>query len=102
LSAEPPHLEQAVFADELSEQSLSVFREIAKVQWEALLATTAPALQTLIDADAAAGRKADRRVRIGLYTYHDEMLAAPDSPAAVAVPPSPRRRARIATRKKAK
>jgi hypothetical protein len=73
LADAPPHLEQAVFADELSEESMTAFREIARTQWQALLAAAVPALQALVDADAAAGRRGDRRVRIGLYTYHDEM-----------------------------
>jgi hypothetical protein len=76
LSQTPPHVEQAVFADELSEHSLVAFRELAKAQWKALLAATVPALQALVDADAASDRTRDRRVRIGLYTYHDAMAAA--------------------------
>src|SRR5439155_13047334 len=79
LADEPPHVEQAVFADELSETSMAAFRDIAKAQWQALLAAAVPALQALVDADAAAGRTADHRVRIGLYTYHDATAAAPES-----------------------
>ena len=56
LAEAPPHVEQAVFADELSAESMAAFREIAKAQWQALLAATVPALQALVDADAAAGR----------------------------------------------
>ena len=91
LADAPPHVEQAVFADELSEESMAAFREIAKAQWQALLAATVPALQALVDADAAKGAAPRRRVRIGLYTYHDEMTAA--APAASAPPPPARRRA---------
>jgi hypothetical protein len=80
LSEAPPHLEQAVFADELSTESMAAFREIAKAQWQALLAATVPALQSLVDADAAAGRPADQRVRLGLYTYHDAMEVAAGTP----------------------
>ena len=71
LSDTPPHVEQAVFADELSAESMAAFREIAKAQWQTLLAATVPALQSLVDADAAAARARDRRVRIGLYTWND-------------------------------
>ncbi len=71
LAEAPPHVEQAVFADELSAESIAAFREIAKAQWQALLAASVPKLQALVDADAAAGRAADRRVRIGLYSYHE-------------------------------
>lgn len=80
LADAPPHVEQAVFADGLSAESMAAFHAIAKAQWQALLAASVPALQALVDADAAAGRTADRRVRIGLYTYHD---AAPEAPKSV-------------------
>ena len=94
LADAPPHLEQAVFADELSQESLAAFREIAKAQWQALLAATVPALQALVDADAAAGRAGDRRVRIGLYTFHDAMQsAAPRAPRAKPAARTARRRA---------
>ena len=78
LSDTPPHLEQAVFADELSKQSLDKFRLVMRTQWKALLDATVPALQHLIDADHAAGRTQDQRVRVGLYTYTETMAAAPD------------------------
>ncbi|HSC63945.1 MAG TPA: DUF6502 family protein [Caldimonas sp.] len=84
LADEPPHVEQAVFADGLSAESMAAFHEIAKAQWQAVLAASVPALQALVDADAAAGRTADRRVRIGLYTYHDATAEAPESPSRAA------------------
>ena len=79
LAGTPPHVEQAVFADELSEASMAAFRDLAKAQWKQLLEATVPALQALVDADAAADRPRDRRVRIGLYTYHDRMQPAPSA-----------------------
>jgi hypothetical protein len=73
---------------------MAAFQEIAKAQWQALLAASVPALQALVDADAAAGRAADRRVRIGLYTYHDATSEAPESASrAPATSRSARRRA---------
>ncbi len=95
LAETPAHLEQAVFADELSAESIAAFREIAKTQWQALLAATVPKLQALVDADAKADRARDQRVRIGLYTYHDAMAdppAAPRPPAATTPPAAKRRR----------
>ncbi len=94
LAETPPHVEQAVFADELSAESIVAFREVAKAQWQALLAAAVPKLQALIDADAAAGRLRDRRVRIGLYTYHDAMSDPPSAaaPAAAPAPAAKRRR----------
>jgi hypothetical protein len=88
LADAPPHLEQAVFADGLSPASLAAFREIAKAQWQALLAATVPALQALVDADAAASRPGDQRVRVGLYTFHDAMQ--PDAPGSARAAPAAR------------
>ena len=87
-SASPPHLEQAVFADELSAESVEAFRAAMRAQWKALLERAVPALQQLIDADRDAGRVRDQRVRIGLYTYDETMPAAADGaePAARAEP----------------
>ena len=80
LTETPPHVEQAVFADELSAESMAAFRDIAKAQWQTLLAATVPALQSLLDADAAAARVRDRRVRIGLYTWNDVMADVEAAP----------------------
>ncbi len=81
LAETPPHVEQAVFADELSAESMAAFRDIAKAQWQTLLVATVPALQALVDADAAAARVRDRRVRIGLYTWNDAMSETEIAPA---------------------
>jgi len=99
LAETPPHLEQAVFADELSAESIAAFRDIAKTQWQALLAATVPKLQALVDADAAADRTRDRRVRIGLYTYHDAMSDPPAAPRPVAASPTPGTKRRRPARK---
>jgi hypothetical protein len=103
LADAPPHVEQAVFADHLSEASMSAFRELAKVQWHALLEAAVPRLQALVEADRAAARPRTRRVRLGLYAYHDEMTAARDEepPAAAgarAAPAARKRRSAIKTR----
>lgn len=74
------HFEQALFADELSEQSLAKARAMVSAQWKALLHKLAPTLQSLIDADRKAGRTADRRLRIGLYAYTSAMRSAPEDP----------------------
>ena len=92
LAETPAHVEQAVFADELSAESIAAFDAIARAQWQALLEATVPKLQALIDADAAAGRTRDRRVRIGLYTYHAAMSEQPAAPAAASPPAEKRRR----------
>ncbi len=99
LGATPPHVEQAVFADELSDESMSAFRDLAKTQWQALLAAAVPALQALVDADAASGRARNRRVRLGLYAFNDAMKPddsrpAPSAPAPTAAGPRAARKDR--------
>ena len=87
LSDPPPHLEQAVFADELSQASLDEFRAVARTQWQALLQATVPLLHRLIEADRSAKRTQDQRVRIGMYMF-SEAMATPtgDSDAKVLTP----------------
>ena len=98
LAETPPHVEQAVFADELSVESMAAFRDIAKAQWQALLAATVPALQALVDADAASNRVRDRRVRIGLYTWNDTMTPARAEPGKRAARPAAETTARAPRR----
>lgn len=80
LSDAPPHLEQAVFADELSERSVEELRVLLRGQWQALVSALVPELHRLIAADREAGRAQDQRVRIGLYGYGTAMEAAPAEP----------------------
>ncbi|MBK5275854.1 MAG: hypothetical protein JJE30_12480 [Desulfuromonadales bacterium] len=63
------HLEQAVFADELSAESLETIRPLVLAHWKALREDLVPAITTLIEADKLAGRAQDQRVRIGLYSF---------------------------------
>ena len=67
------HLEQAISADELSEQSLAVAQKLMAQQWRTLLAEVAPQLEALIEGDHAAGRPQNRSLRIGLYTWSQPM-----------------------------
>ncbi|MBL0726477.1 DUF6502 family protein [Piscinibacter sp. HJYY11] len=73
LADTPPHLEQAVFADGLSPDSLQELQPLIREQWQHLLRTLAPMLQNAIDKDAAEGRAQDQRVRVGLYAFHAPM-----------------------------
>jgi len=68
------HLEQAVFADELSAESLDVLRPLFSVQWTNLRDTMVPVIAKLIESDRLAGRTQDRRIRIGLYTFDDGIM----------------------------
>jgi len=65
------HLEQAVFADELSAESIEALRPLVIARWKALREEMVPAITTLIEADKLAGRAQDQRFRIGLYTFTD-------------------------------
>ena len=78
------HFEQAVFADELSTQSLDATRATITAQWQALSAALVPQLEALIEADSAAGRSQDQRLRVGLFSYSERM---PEEPASRPVPP---------------
>jgi len=104
LADAPPHVEQAVFADRLSEASMVAFRELAKAQWHALLEAAVPRLQALVEADRTADRPRTRRVRLGLYAYHDETAAAPNEkskPSTSARPAPVARKPRAAAKRRA-
>jgi hypothetical protein len=80
----PPFVEQALFADRLSEASVATTLERVRRHWSELLDAFAPELERLEAADRASTSPADRRVRIGLYCYAEPMLrparsADPDS-----------------------
>ena len=66
-------LEQAIFADELSNQSLAQAHKLVMQQWRSMLGQIAPQLEALIDADKLAGRAQDRSLRIGLFTWSQVM-----------------------------
>jgi len=80
------HFEQAVFADELSTQSLQAVQQTITAQWSALSAALVPQLEALIAQDRAAGRPQDQRLRVGLFSFSASM-AAPEE--AAATPPRP-------------
>jgi hypothetical protein len=88
------HFEQAIFADELSAQSLEGMRKAVETQWHAMRTALVPQLKQLIDADHSAGRPQDQRVRVGLFSFSERMvdpasLATPDSAVAPATDPQP-------------
>lgn len=107
LATQPPHLEQALFADELSAESVARLQPLIREQWQHLLRTLAPVVQKAIDDDAAQGRAQDQRIRVGLYAYDTAMApaataaagasdASPDDSRAA---PAPRTTARRAARR---
>lgn len=87
--AAAPHFEQAIFADELSAQSVAAVRGLIAPQWQSLLSALVPELERLIAEDAQAGRVQDQRLRIGLYEYHAPMHGGPATPALPSAPVVP-------------
>ena len=71
-------LEQAMFSDELSADSIRRVEALAREHWQRMLRELAPKLQALVDEDRAAGRTANRRARIGMYSYSARMTQASD------------------------
>lgn len=77
LAEERQHFEQAVFADELSDESLAAANRLINAQWRALMAAVVPELEALIESDRTAKRRADKRLRVGLYSYSEPMPVPP-------------------------
>jgi hypothetical protein len=67
------HFEQALFADELSAESLQEARQLITRQWRRLMTDMAPRLAALMQADALAGRAQDQSLRLGLYSWTQAM-----------------------------
>ena len=77
LAQRPPHMEQAIFADELSDESLAAFGKLVSAQWRTLMSSLAPQLEALVEGDRPEAPRARHRVRVGLYSYHVPMDAGP-------------------------
>ncbi len=69
------HLEQAVFADELSAESIALLRPMIAARWQELRNSMVPVLADMIEADREAGRAQNQRMRLGLYSYAEPMAA---------------------------
>jgi hypothetical protein len=67
------HFEQALFADELSDESIETAKKLINAQWRALTAVLVPELEDLQNADKRSGRAARRRLRLGLYSFDEAM-----------------------------
>jgi hypothetical protein len=85
----PPFVEQSVFADELSAESVEVAGARARALWQRVMKTLIPELQRLEDADRAARRPASHRVRIGLYCYAAPAARDPTPPRSEPGDPAP-------------
>lgn len=81
LGDERKHFEQAIFADDLSDESIDSAKKLVNAQWRGLMAAIVPELEALVEADNKAmqrdrAHRADRRLRIGLFSY-DEVQGKP-------------------------
>lgn len=85
------HFDQAVFADELSPESLAVVREFVTASWKNLLDEAVSLLERRIEDDKAEGRAQDRRVRIGLYSFDEAVRSPATGKAAAAKKPVARK-----------
>lgn len=72
------HFEQAVFSDSMSTEGLARARALVQQQWQLLLRNLVPALQQMIDEDHQLQRKAEHRIRIGLYSFNEPTPEEPD------------------------
>lgn len=91
LGRDPPHLEQAIAADGLSEASLITLRALLREHWRRLSDELVPLLERLIKADADSA-DAGRRVRIGLFGFEAAHPPNLPTPPRAAVPARPRRK----------
>jgi hypothetical protein len=72
------HFEQAVFADGLTDSSITQIQQAIGPLWQRVLDSTIPQLQALVTKDEANPAEASHRVRIGLYFYNDGSGSAPE------------------------
>lgn len=74
------HFEQALLADELSEESLEAAKSMITNQWRDLLTQLGPQLQSLMDSDKSQGRPQNQQLRIGLYSFKSAMSTVQPGP----------------------
>lgn len=77
IGSNPAHVEQAIFADELSVESLEKVREMVNSQWKVLMAGLVPKISALIEDDVKHKRIANQRLRVGMYSYRAPMDLTP-------------------------
>ena len=79
-------LEQAIFADELSAESLAETATVMTDQWRKLLTEVAPQLEKMIEKDRQLGRPQDHSIRIGMFTWSATMPPISPSPPSIDTP----------------
>lgn len=75
------HLEQALFADELSPESIERLQPIVRRHWQEALQSLGPVVQQMIDEDEALDRPRRERLRVGMYGYSASMEPGPSAQA---------------------
>ena len=78
-------LEQAIFADELSAESLVETASLITAQWHTLLTAIAPQLEKMIERDRQLGRPQNHHIRIGMYTWSPNMPTVANPPIPLAI-----------------
>lgn len=90
------HFDQALFANELSDESMEALKPEIVAAWRALMDRIVPVIERLIaEDDRHTDRPRRQRLRIGLYTFNEPVggePAIPVTPATAAA--APRRRPR--------
>lgn len=79
-------LEQALFTDALSASSVEVIRPKVSAQWQSVVRSLAPEVQSLMDHDKAQQHPQDHRLRIGMYMYAAPLARTPEADEASAPP----------------
>jgi hypothetical protein len=67
------HFEQAIHADELSDQSMATVRQMVSREWKQLLETLVPQIEALIEQDRLERRCMDQQVRIGFFSWAEPL-----------------------------
>jgi Family of unknown function (DUF6502) len=79
-------LEQAIFADELSAESLAETATLMTGQWRRLLTEVAPQLEKMIEKDRQLGRPQNHSIRIGMFTWSAATPPVSPSPPSIDTP----------------
>lgn len=71
------HFDQALFADELSDESIAALRKLITEQWRELYGRLWPEIERLFANDAAHPQRVlNQRLRIGLYSFNEPVDAS--------------------------
>jgi hypothetical protein len=79
LGQPPGFLERALFADEVSEQSVRILHDEARAHWKRMHDELIARADALEADDRASGRAPSKRIRVGIYVYSEDTGPAPAS-----------------------